>query len=199
MTHRQRLGRLIVMGTLIVVCSAAAAVKWSRATTPGLTSPDHWESPHVWWQEGRCNECHQPEKSGELLEGTGISRQPRSHHDPFWREVHGRSELSSESRCFICHSVDTCQTCHNHPPLTHTREFMQPGSDSTAALRHIVLARARPSSCMVCHQKFVSSCSKCHGAGEVRDWYEKGAADLERWPSLLKKLQSEETYQEATP
>lgn len=106
------------------------------------------------------------------------------------REVgsHGRSELSSEARCFICHTVDTCKTCHNHPPETHTREFMHPGSNSTEALRHIVLARARPSSCMVCHQEFVSSCSKCHGSSEVFDWYEYGEADLARWPSLLKSL-----------
>lgn len=197
--RRRRLAALMIMGTLVIACGAAAAVKWKRASTPAIASPDHWESPHVWWQEGRCNECHQPEKSGEIVHETGISRQPRSHHDPFWRETHGRSELSSEARCFICHTVDTCKTCHNHPPVTHTRDFLQPGGDSTAALRHITLARARPSSCMVCHQDFVSSCSKCHGSNEVYDWYEQGSSDLERWPSLLKSLQSYAAKREAAP
>ncbi len=190
MNQRQRLGILLVMGTFVVACGVATAMKLNRATTPGITPPDAWESAHVWWQEGRCNECHQPDKSGEILQNEGISRQPRSHHDPFWREKHGRSEHSSEARCFICHSVDTCQTCHNHPPETHTRSFMQPGSDSTESLRHIALARARPSSCMVCHQDFVSSCSKCHGSSEVFDWYESGETELQRWPSLLESLRS---------
>lgn len=197
--QRERIGRLLVMGTFVVVCGSATAVKWSRATTPGITPPDAWESAHIWWQEGRCNECHQPEKSGEILQADGISRQPRSHQNPFWREIHGRSELSSEARCFICHTVDTCRTCHNHPPETHTREFMQPGSDSAAALRHIVLARARPSNCMVCHQDFVSSCSKCHGSSEVFEWYEHGATELERWPSLMKSMQMDASEKEAAP
>lgn len=194
MTHR--LGRLIVIGILVVACGSATAVKWSRATTPGLSSPDTWESAHIWWQEGRCNECHQPEKSGEIIQGEGIQRQPRSHREEFWRETHGRSELSSEGRCFICHSVDTCKTCHSHPPETHTNEFMSPGSDSVDALRHIVLGRARPSSCIVCHQDFVSSCSKCHGSGEVYDWYERGQGELARWPSLLKRSDSDNAGQE---
>ena len=72
MNERQRLGRLLVMGTLVVACGAAAAVKWGRATTPGVVPPDVWESAHVWWQEGRCNECHQPEKSGQLLQSLDV-------------------------------------------------------------------------------------------------------------------------------
>jgi len=199
MNQRQRLGRLVVVGAFVVACGAATAVKWGRATTPGMVPPDAWESAHIWWQEGRCNECHQPEKSGELLRSEGISRQPRSHHDPFWREKHGRSELSSEARCFICHTVDTCQTCHNHPPETHTREFLHPAGNSTEALRHIVLARARPSSCLVCHQEFVSTCSKCHGSNEVFEWYESGEADLDRWPSLLQSRRVHSAGQEAAP
>ena len=199
MNQRQRLGRLLVVGSFVVACGAATAVKWGRATTPLIAPPDAWESAHIWWQEGRCNECHQPEKSGEIRRSDGISRQPRSHHDPFWREKHGRSELSSEARCFICHTVNTCKTCHNHPPETHTREFMQPGSNSTEALRHIVLARARPSSCMVCHQEFVSSCSKCHGSNEVFDWYKYAEADLARWPSLLESLRAGRADEESAP
>jgi len=197
MNQRHRLARLLVMGSFVVICGAATAVKWSRATTPELTSPETWESAHVWWQEGRCNECHQPEKSGEILQADGISRQPRSHADPMWRVKHGRSEFSSEARCFICHSVDTCKTCHSHPPETHTQEFMQPGSDKATALRHIVLARARPSSCLVCHQDFASSCSECHGSSEVFEWYEQGESDLARWPSLLKSLQTRSSGAEA--
>ncbi len=196
MTQRQRLGRLIVMGTFIIICVAATSIKWSRATTPDIIQPESWESAHVWWQQGRCNECHQPDKSGELLNSEGISRQPKSHHDPFWREKHGRSEFSSETRCFICHTVDTCQTCHDHPPETHTKEFMQPGSDTTAAMKHIILARARPSSCMVCHQDFVSSCSKCHGSSEVFKWYEHGKDQQLDWPSLLKNLKTHRSPEE---
>ncbi len=198
MNQQRRRGSLPVIIVFVAVCGVAVAMKWTRATTPGLTSPDAWESAHVWWQEGRCNECHQPEKSGEILQFNGISRQPQSHHDPFWREKHGRSELASEARCFICHTVETCQTCHDHPPETHTQEFMQPGGDSTTALRHIVLARARPSSCMVCHQGFVSSCSKCHGSSEVFDWHERGQAQLPRWPSLLQSLRDSDPDEGAT-
>ena len=208
MTRHRKWGRLFVIAAFLFVCGIGVTVKWSRATTPGFVSPDTWESAHVWWQEGCCNDCHQPEKSGEILPtdspigiegGEGISRQPRSHHDPLWREKHGRSSHSSEARCFICHTVDTCQTCHSHPPNTHTQEFMQPGSHSTEALRHIVLARARPSSCLVCHQDFVSSCSKCHGSSEVFDWHAQGEAQLERWPSLLKSLQDADSDKGAGP
>ena len=199
MNRRQKLGRLLVVGAFVLACGAATAVKWGRATAPGITPPDGWESAHIWWQEGRCNECHQPEKSGELLQSEGISRQPRSHHDPFWREKHGRSEFSSEARCFICHTVDTCRACHNHPPETHTQEFMHPASNSTEALRHIVLARARPSSCRVCHQEFVSTCSKCHGSSEAFEWHKRGEADLARWPSLLKSLRTRPSGGETAP
>ncbi|MEZ6148494.1 MAG: hypothetical protein R3C09_00090 [Pirellulaceae bacterium] len=205
--HRKH-GRLFVIVPFLLICGVGVAVKWSRSTSPGFVSPETWESSHVWWNKGRCNDCHQPDKSSEVLlvdrvlsgeEGEGISRQPRSHHDPLWLDKHGRSPQSSEERCFICHTVDTCQACHNHPPNTHTREFMQPGSHSTEALRHTVLARARPSSCLVCHQDFVSSCRKCHGSSEVLDWHARGQAQLERWPLLLKNLMDADSDEGAGP
>jgi len=198
-TRRLRLAILLVIGTFAVSCGAAIAVKWNRATTPGITVPDSWESAHIWWQEGRCNDCHQPAKGGEIVAAEGISRKPRSHLDPFWHEKHGRSEHSSESRCFICHSQDTCQTCHNHPPDTHVQDFMHPSGNSKAALRHILLSRARPSSCVVCHKDFVTTCSKCHGANEVFDWYKHGESGLSNWPSLLKSIKSQTSDQDSAP
>ncbi|MAG92405.1 MAG: hypothetical protein CMJ48_01455 [Planctomycetaceae bacterium] len=161
--------------------------RWSNATDPH-PSLGEWEDPHLWWTQGRCKDCHRPLKDGETIGVGKAGERPSSHKEEHWREFHGRATGSSESRCYVCHSSNTCRDCHDHPPTTHTKEFKRPSGDGVDAARHTLLGRMRPSSCLVCHGSFVTMCTKCHAPGEVQEWQDRALSDLDHWPTLLDSL-----------
>ena len=181
--------RLVVFVIIATVYAGAVTARWSRATNSGVSlgeSLGGWERAHTWWQRGRCNECHREGKDGDVGELRAVGNKPKSHEVVNWSEVHGRMAVASEQQCLVCHSVDNCQSCHDRAPLTHTSEFVHPSSDSLEANRHILLARLRPSGCLVCHGSFTTTCGECHAPGEVHDWQQQGFDDLSDWPSLVK-------------
>ena len=187
---RHRNVRRFLLFILIVgVYAFAVLTRANRATDANLPIPPlslgGWESAHVWWQRGKCSECHREEPDGKIGELRVAGPKPTSHEASSWAETHGRAKDSNQDRCFVCHSKNNCRSCHDRAPKTHTTEFLQPSSDSLDANRHILLARLRPSSCLVCHGNFVSTCGQCHAPGEVHDWQQQGMTTLKHWPALL--------------
>ncbi len=181
--------RLVVYTAIAAVYAIAVASKWSGATDSDASlgaSPEGWERAHVWWQRGQCADCHREGEDGEVGELRVAGEKPQSHEAANWSEMHGRAEITSEQRCFVCHSADNCQSCHNRAPLTHTSGFVHPDSNSLDSMRHTLLGRLRPSSCLVCHGNFVSTCAECHAPGEVLDWQKQGVNDLGVWAELLR-------------
>lgn len=184
MTRSPKTTRLVAFCAIVTVCAMVVAAKWNRATDPHL-SLGEWESASVWWQRGKCSDCHREEQDGETSEFHVAGAEPTSHKNPCWLQVHGRATASSEARCFVCHSTAGCQSCHNHAPATHTAGFLHPSSGSQDANRHVLLVRLRPSSCLVCHGNFVSTCGQCHAPGELHECQQQALADLQHWPTLM--------------
>ncbi len=187
--RKQTRKRLVVFVIIATVYAGAVAARWSRATGSDVSLSESlggWERAHTWWQRGQCTECHREGEDGEIGELRTAGKKPKSHEAVNWSQTHGRIKVDGEQQCLVCHSVDNCQSCHDRAPLTHTSEFVHPSNDSLVSNRHILLGRLRPSSCLVCHDSFVSGCSKCHAPGEVHDWQNKALDDLGDWKSLLR-------------
>ncbi len=133
------------------------------------------QNHHEWRKQGECLECHSQEDPA-------IMASPKYHSVQFRRYTHGRiSELTS-IKCYACHEISTCQACHNRMPESHTESFV------SGMARHILLGRIRPSSCLVCHQSFVSACTKCHMLAEVSPWENDAKTELLRWKELHANL-----------
>jgi hypothetical protein len=187
--RRRNINRLCLFTVIVVVYAVAVATKWSRATDSDVSlreSLGGWERAHVWWQRGQCTDCHRQGEDGEVGELRAVGTEPQNHQAECWSEMHGRADIASAQRCFVCHSADNCQSCHNRAPLTHTSDFLHPSSNNLDSNRHVLLARLRPSSCLVCHGNFVSTCGECHAPGEVHDWQQQGFDDLGEWAELLR-------------
>ncbi len=176
--------RFVVITAIAVAYAMTLLPSWVDASGP--ESPlDEWEDSQVLWQQGECSECHQDKEDDEAQVRFIAGARPASHESACWTAMHGRADASSPQRCFVCHSAATCESCHSHPPATHTSRFMNPSSDGLDANRHVMLARLRPSSCLVCHESFVSTCGQCHAPGEVQDWQKRAVAGLKHWPELV--------------
>lgn len=101
---------------------------------------------------------------------------PASHKGAGWLRAHGRDAQRSTSTCAVCHTRESCMTCHigvptrviaslpaagpgralgatgsRAKPSSHTRDFKE---------RHGAEANARPMSCASCHAR--ESCLSCH-------------------------------------
>ncbi len=198
--HKKRHGKIlaiVVFAALAATCIGAVINRYNRATDPHL-SLGEWESSHQWWQRGKCAECHREPLESEAGDIHIAGKAPKSHSEPCWRETHGRAEFASEARCHVCHTTDSCKSCHEHRPATHTAEFLHPSSDNLDANRHIMLARLSMSSCLVCHQSLVSSCGECHAPGETHTWQNEATRELKRWPSLIDTSKTHPAAQTAT-
>lgn len=186
--RRRNIRRLVVCMVIVAVYAAALSTRWSRATDSDVSLRESLggsDRAHVWWQLGRCAECHREGTDGEVGELRIAGKEPQDHKAECWSEMHGRAGVANAQRCVACHSADSCQSCHDRAPLTHTSGFLHPSSNSLDSNRHILLARLRPSSCLVCHGNFVSTCGECHAPGEIHDWQRKGRDDLGDWAEFL--------------
>ncbi len=181
--HQKAIKFLLVCIALAIVTTAIWS-RWSEATDPRV-SLGEWESSHIWWQRGKCQECHRDQEAHEADDPHIAGKMPASHRQPGWGHTHGRAEHSSEGRCYSCHSTSNCQSCHDHAPATHTAGFLHPSSNDIESNRHILLARLRSSSCLVCHDSFVTTCGECHAPDELHRWQQQGLTDLEHWPKLM--------------
>ncbi len=160
-----------------MVVLVIAAVRW-HTPKPQVTL---WsQSPaHRLWSDGKsCSECHQD------TEGSVAPAAPQYHADSSWRYVHGRTREAESQRCFTCHAVRDCESCHQTPPDSHTQSFRQPTGGTRDARRHALLGRLRPSSCMACHRSLPQDCATCHELSEILTWTREGAESLSLWPEL---------------
>lgn len=132
---------------------------------------EHELATHERYSQGDCASCHE--------------EAPLYHRESNWQLTHGRAEEPLAARCATCHEPDACTECHRREPATHTAAFKQPSSDTLDSERHALLGSVRPSSCMACHQEVAADCTGCHVLGEVDEWRERGAPELERWQQLL--------------
>jgi hypothetical protein len=98
---------------------------------------------------GDCRLCHA--ESRELL--------PVSH-GATWVSGHGLDAREDQSRCYQCHTQNTCQECHagdNVRPRSHRLNY---------AFDHAIDARGNEMQCAVCHQD-PNHCGNCHIAERV--------------------------------
>lgn len=112
-------------------------------------------------------------------------RSPNYHSAQFRNATHGRSPSLAPNKCYGCHEIQTCQACHRHKPVSHTESFVNPAhTNGTGFTRHLLMGRLRPSSCLICHQNFVSECTPCHTPSEVTVWEERALTELAPWNAL---------------
>lgn len=166
---------LLAGGLCSVALLAASAIHWP--THQGPVSIWETGASHQRWEEGQCAHCH-GHSAGGTVEVTGV---PRFHEEAFRRFTHGRESDIEPRRCFACHSEERCQECHDMAPPSHTSGFRAPEGSSDDALRHVMLGRLRPSSCLRCHGSFVQDCSRCHGLDRLREWQARAQPALRRW------------------
>jgi hypothetical protein len=179
---KKRLGKFAVITVILLL-----GLKFAQSTEMKM-SLDAWEDVHQWRSEGECAECH----SGHdyVKQAVDLSaRLPipaaRTHSERFRRFTHGKDERFAAYRCRTCHESDSCQSCHATLPESHSSDFVAPRGDSAGSLRHALLAKTNPSSCLTCHKSFVEGCTTCHGVDEVIPWQRDAAVPLVRWTNLL--------------
>lgn len=122
---------------------------------------------------------------------------PPSHAAPGFLRTHGRDAQRAGATCAVCHTQESCSTCHvgttpraitalsaagpgrapgakvtRAPPATHTPEFRD---------RHASEANARPTTCETCHVR--PMCLECHRPEATRQSTYHPRAFLTRHPS----------------
>lgn len=100
---------------------------------------------------------------------------PASHADPRFLRRHGGEARKDASRCAVCHTQESCSTCHvGSPASVGAIPTAAPGRGPGAAVRrerpashgvdfsrtHAQPASARPQSCAGCHAR--PDCLSCH-------------------------------------
>lgn len=183
----------IFLYSALAITAVMVIIKWSGATNPHL-SLGEWEGPAIWWKQGKCSECHKPlddiKKLTSVLTGGNATSPPKYHRGPYWKNSHGRVKASMRVGCFSCHAVSACDSCHDLAPATHTIGFTKPDGLGTGAQWHAVLARLRPSSCLLCHRNLYSDCTGCHSAAEISWVEEEGRKHLKEWPQLVETFKA---------
>ena len=107
---------------------------------------------------------------------TATQSVPVNHAAPDFLRTHGRNARATTSTCTVCHTQESCMTCHvGVPPraigvLPHAGEgraagaqlTRRPPASHTAEFRegHGPEANARPATCESCHER--STCLSCH-------------------------------------
>jgi hypothetical protein len=137
-------------------------VQGAHAHTTDRASVDRCSLCHV---DGMsCLSCHQ-------------QMAPRDHDQSFRLRTHGLMASLDRTRCFVCHTRDSCQQCHeNTRPLSHRGGFGSPLQRHCTNC-HLPLAET---GCAVCHEDAVGhslapglppghvpsmNCRACHGNG----------------------------------
>lgn len=184
-----RLRRLTLWTVVGAALLAAAGIAWNltRATDPhrGL---GEWENVHDWRKRGECVECHSARDGKPLAADNpqGRAIPPAEYHDEeFRRYTHGRYERHQPQACLSCHERRVCDDCHARLPESHSEGFTRPAGDTPGALRHAMLGRVRPSSCLACHRGFMGGCLDCHGPRQMQDSQQRAWKMLGGWATVL--------------
>lgn len=107
-----------------------------------------------------CVACHEnlglPTDCATCHSEIDLDWQPPSHA-MLWEEHHGGVARSGSdlvaNDCSMCHTEDTCASCHSiEPPRSHTQFWRRRG--------HFVAARMDRASCATCHND--DFCFRCH-------------------------------------
>lgn len=148
----------------------------------------------------RCIECHAHEATAHLVDADcatchvplaetrfPLARiaalpEPPGHDQPdFLTELHGELAREQTARCTVCHTRETCTTCHVDParyavigrlpeapadmelPPAEPRYFLPPSHMRADWLEaHGAAAMAARASCSTCHTR--ETCTTCHAA-----------------------------------
>jgi hypothetical protein len=180
--NKTRLGKL---GAIIVILLMGFKFAQSTGTKFNLNA---WEDVHQWRTEGECADCHSEheyvEKAVDFSTTLPIPA-AKTHTEQFRRFTHGKDGKFASHSCQPCHEADACQSCHARLPESHTTDFIEPTGNTAGSLRHSMLAKTNPTSCLTCHRSFVQSCTGCHATDEVMPWQKDAAVTLSRWSNLL--------------
>ena len=136
-------------------------------------------APHERWATGECATCHAAGDDAVAVEV------PADHEQAMFLATHGRADATGTARCTSCHAPSACRDCHAAPPGSHTAGFTRPSGHDAGGLRHAMLGRLRPSSCLSCHRAPVVQCATCHAADEVRAWIDRAKSDSSSWPAEI--------------
>jgi hypothetical protein len=152
------------------------------------------EDVHEWRKEGKCLECHSSHYYIDQDTKKECLNIPAAkyHTEEFRRFAHGRLEGATATRCYSCHEKSSCGDCHSKMPTSHTSDFIKPLGNTTGMQRHIMLGRLRPSSCLVCHKSFKSTCIQCHTMEEAEKWEINADEVLSKWTDLHKNFCKDE-------
>lgn len=107
-----------------------------------------------------CTNCH---RTADL-----VKLEPRSFfpHDTGWSKRHGAAARSSPERCALCHTQNSCDSCHDTTrplgpqvanPNALEREYVHRFDFLS---RHPLEAASQPGLCATCHVK--TECDACH-------------------------------------
>jgi len=176
---------MVVAALMIIAFMLVLKFAWSTDTKLSLNA---WEDVHQWRVEGECSDCHlQHEYAKESAGYSDVMTIPaaKTHSEQFRRFTHGKDGDSSTHNCQSCHKADSCQSCHAILPESHTTDFVKPTGQSSGSLRHVILAKTSPTSCLACHTSFVSDCSACHALEEITAWQTDASRSLARWSGML--------------
>lgn len=131
--------------------------------------------------DARCQQCHVPLAQTRFsLQRIEALPEPPSHESAgFLEEVHGRLAASEPERCVVCHTRESCATCHVDAqsrrevqampraqpqlqlPRREARYFEPPSHQDPDWLQeHGEPAEADISECAACHTR--ESCLTCH-------------------------------------
>ena len=138
--------------------------------------------PHTRWRRGECTECHRPLDT-LASSSAPASAPPRYHREDGWALTHGRRSDAQPAKCLTCHGKQVCKACHDRAPSSHVTDFKTPRGRNSASVAHAVLARIRPSACLICHGRFADQCTGCHSIKSLEEWSQVAYSTLEPWRS----------------
>lgn len=180
--NKKQIGKF---AAIIVILLIGVKFAQSTGTKFGLNA---WEDVHQWRAEGECADCHSKhdyvEKAVDFSATLPIPA-AKTHTEQFRRFTHGKDGRFSSQSCQSCHEAEVCQSCHASLPESHTTDFIGPTGNTVGSLRHSMLGKTNPTSCLTCHRSLVQSCTGCHAIDEVMPWQMDASVALSRWSNLI--------------
>lgn len=164
--------RNLTLLTLLVVASGTLFA-WTGGSpkVKGATTP----FPHAVHMENElaCIDCHElmkaPDECASCHETYSQDAMPASHKDAGFGQAHGGMvepyfRQLHEDKCFFCHEVSACETCHReNPPAGHESPHFEQYHGDLIRGEHKTMADAN---CSVCHD--AAGCDACHQQREPR-------------------------------
>ena len=187
----RRRGRSAAALAVVAVGIVAATSAFSEYHRRHDDSDPHaslgdWKASSTMWQHGKCVACHREPGAGEIGDVHLAGSKPESHREAGWQVAHGHSHVADENRCYVCHTVDQCRSCHERRPASHTAGFVHPSGDRPGAARHALLARLSRTNCLLCHNQPAKDCGTCHAPSETHQWQDEVIPELARWSALTR-------------